>query len=553
MENTMPIIPDSSSLTEQLLARFGLTEVQKNAARERGRDVAVTAGAGSGKTRTLVARYLPLLAECGSPRRIVAITFTEKAAREMRNRIRGEVHSLVSEAQADEPSRRLWGDMESRLDAARISTIHSLCQELLRAHPVEAGLDPQSLACWTEAQAALLRVGAVRAALTAAVDDALFQPVFTLWKAASLEAALNRLVDNRLDADDLLRPGRDPNQVVGQALARWLQSNTVESALAELRQAQADGSLARAANAGDKLAGMAIELLASLEQAQAGLAAGEQARAGLALFTARRQHMRGNIGKAGPLKELVKALKEQYDADLGWLGGANAGDEPPLAAFEQQVSQSYPLLFELYARARDGYLAGLRRANAVDFNELEGKTHQLLQHPAIAARWQAEIDWVLVDEFQDTNARQREIVQALCGPAGNKLFVVGDARQSIYRFRGADVTVFRGLQAEIERSGGLLVDLDRTFRTHDGLLTALGDLLAPVMNQAELARWPFHVPFSALQAQRAQPEARVRAPHVEFVLAAGPNSARAARLPPRPWPAACWRSKPKGKSRRGVR
>src|SRR5512138_3228710 len=96
--------------TEQLLSRFGLTDIQKAAARERARDVAVTAGAGSGKTRTLVARYLPLLAECGSPRRIVAITFTDKAAREMRNRIRGEVRKLITEA-GDDLIRQRWTDL----------------------------------------------------------------------------------------------------------------------------------------------------------------------------------------------------------------------------------------------------------------------------------------------------------------------------------------------------------------------------------------------------------------------------------------------------------
>lgn len=517
--------PDVSPLTESLLARFGLTGLQATAARERRRDVAVTAGAGSGKTRTLVARYLPLLAECRAPRRIVAITFTEKAAREMRNRIRGEVRRLIIEA-VDEQQRRLWLELEGRLDSARISTIHSLCQEVLRAHPVEAGLDPQ-FAVLDENQSALLRAEAVRAALTAAVDDPRFQPLLGLWKTATLDAALNRLVDGRLEADDLLQAGCDPQQFVGRELERWLAGHAAQSALDDLRAARASGELGRAANAGDKLASMAIELLSCLEQAAADLAAGQAYPAALALFTARRQHMRGNIGKAGPLKELVKELKEDYDAGLGWLGGSSASDETPMPAVEARISQSYPLLFALYARARDSYLAALRRANAVDFNDLEGKTHELLKQSAIAARWQAEIDWVLVDEFQDTNGRQREIVQDLCGPAGNKLFVVGDARQSIYRFRGADVTVFCSLQDKIKQAGGLMVNLEHTFRTHDGLLTALGDLLEPLMNQAELARWPFHVPYSPLCAERPNPGAHLCAPHVEWVLAGGPDSARA--------------------------
>jgi len=517
----------ASQTTENLLSRFGLTEIQKTAARERARDVAVTAGAGSGKTRTLVARYLPLLAECGSPRRIVAITFTEKAAREMRNRIRGEVRKLITEAE-DELTRQRWTELESRLDSARISTIHSLCQEVLRAHPVEASLDPQ-FAVADENQAALLRAEAVRGVLTGAVEDLAFQPLFPLWKAGALENVLNQLVNQRLEMDGLLQVDNDPDQAIRHALGQWMQSHLFQSALEDLRQSKADGSLGKAANAADKLAVMALELLASLEQAQAQWVNGDMHEVALTLFTARRQQMKGTIGKAGPLKALVKELREGYDAELAWLGGAGSNDPAPAPAFERQVSQTYPLLLSLYIRARDAYLAALRRGNAVDFNDLEGKTHELLQRPEIAARWQAEIDWVLVDEFQDTNARQREIVRALCGgaaseAASHKLFVVGDARQSIYRFRGADVTVFRNLQAEIQEAGGLLIDLDRTFRTHDGLLSALGNLLEPIMNAADLVQRPFHVPYAALTAHRSDPPGHVAAPHIEYVLAPGRDS-----------------------------
>ena len=194
-----------------------------------------------------------------------------------------------------------------------------------------------------------------------------------------------------------------------------MQSHLFEGALDELRQSKADGSLGQAANGGDKLSAMALDLLASLEQAQAQQVAGDMDAVALTLFTARRQQMKGNIGKAGPLKVLIKELREGYDTELAWLGGSGSTDPAPAPDFERQVSQSYPLLLALYSRARDAYLAALRRGNAVDFNDLEGKTHELLLRPEIAMRWQAEIDWVLVDEFQDTNARQREIVRALCG------------------------------------------------------------------------------------------------------------------------------------------
>jgi ATP-dependent helicase/nuclease subunit A len=106
------------------------------------KDVIVTAGAGTGKTRTLVARYVRLLEEGKSPRRVVAITFTEKAAREMRNRVRKAV-SDRAESAGNASEKRHWADLEAGMDAARIGTIHSLCSEILRAHPAEAGIDPR--------------------------------------------------------------------------------------------------------------------------------------------------------------------------------------------------------------------------------------------------------------------------------------------------------------------------------------------------------------------------------------------------------------------------
>ena len=118
-----------------------LTDEQKLAIGASKQDVLITAGPGSGKTLTLVERYVALLGQGLSPRDVAAITFTEKAAREMRNRVRKRVTKLANERE-DEEQGRLWQDVEAQLDAARIGTIHSLCAEILRSHPAEARLDP---------------------------------------------------------------------------------------------------------------------------------------------------------------------------------------------------------------------------------------------------------------------------------------------------------------------------------------------------------------------------------------------------------------------------
>ena len=143
----------------------------------------------------------------------------------------------------------------------------------------------------------------------------------------------------------------------------------------------------------------------------------------------------------------------------------------------------------------------LDQRQALDFDDLESGAERLLAREDVRLRWQGELDALLVDEFQDTNPRQRRIVGALAGNAG-RLFVVGDARQSIYRFRRADVTVFRSMQEEVKRGGGLPFNLDRTYRAHGQLLQATGDLLAEMMGLEEDPEHPYQIPFTPLIADR---------------------------------------------------
>ncbi|MDT8305683.1 MAG: UvrD-helicase domain-containing protein, partial [Anaerolineae bacterium] len=126
-----------------LVAAAKLSGEQEPAVLALQRDVVVTAGAGAGKTRTLVGRYLALLEKGTPPRRIAAITFTRKAAREMRNRVRDEVDKYTRGLPAGAPESAKWEGIQRELDAARIGTIHELCAQILRTHPAEAGIDPR--------------------------------------------------------------------------------------------------------------------------------------------------------------------------------------------------------------------------------------------------------------------------------------------------------------------------------------------------------------------------------------------------------------------------
>jgi ATP-dependent exoDNAse (exonuclease V) beta subunit len=144
------------------------TEAQRQAIETRRQRVIVSAGAGSGKTRVLVERFLRLLEEnpLWKVADIVAVTFTEKAAREMVSRIRREIRSRIEQAESAE-ARHRWRTHRNALDSARIGTIHSLCAAILRAHPAEAGIDP-AFSVLEEIKADMLLEQAIEETLNAA-------------------------------------------------------------------------------------------------------------------------------------------------------------------------------------------------------------------------------------------------------------------------------------------------------------------------------------------------------------------------------------------------
>ena len=164
-----------------------------------GRDVVVTAGAGAGKTLTLVARYLALLAEGRPLRGAIAITFTEKAAREMRNRVRDEVRRYLETDGLPGVERDHWQEVYSGLDAARISTIHGLCAEILRSHPAEARVDPR-FDVLDEGQGNLLRRQSVDETLAGAAEDPELVPLFELLGERGFRYTLDTLLKRRLEA-----------------------------------------------------------------------------------------------------------------------------------------------------------------------------------------------------------------------------------------------------------------------------------------------------------------------------------------------------------------
>ena len=545
-----------------LLSHFHFKGNQEKAVTDSAPAIAVTAGAGSGKTLSLVGRYLHLLEQGYLIRSILAITFTEKAAREMRSRIRNALSPHPN------PLPKGEGLGVREIDSARIGTIHSLCAEILRAHPAEAGLDP-AFEVLEEGLSAALQAKAIESALAWAATDEQSAALFGIFKENELRQILNALMSRKLDVKPLyadatdftdkhgkeqkeIRARSDPRNpsnpctgfelALSTYLATHLDSPTWIDSLSTLASIKSSSSE-------DKLELARQSVLAKWAEIQQARAA-QNWDALLASLAALRkaistQGQKANWDDIETTREAMKALRDIYDENLKFLA------EKSRFALDEQLAAHLPAIHRLLDQTILEYQHRKDEKQSLDFDDLEGLTAQLLiARPEVCEQIQSDLRAVLVDEFQDTNDRQRKIVYALTGffphpdllPKGEgdslplsgegmgmrasvDLFVVGDSKQSIYKFRGADVSVFRQVQDDIKASGGELIDLDLTFRAHKPLLEQLNSLLAPILGETDNPARPYAVPFAPLRAYRQTPVRKnIQSPFIEFHLGMGESA-----------------------------
>lgn len=457
-----------------------LTPEQHRAIFDHGRNLAVVAGAGSGKTRVLVERYLALLDQHPDwpLNALVAITFTRKAAGEMRDRVRAALE-LRLRAASTEAEREVWAGRLAGMDSARINTIHSLCADILRANAAEAGLDPD-FSVLEEAAAALLLDETIDAVLQAMVDArSPTLKLFTIYDALALRSTLVDLA--RADFPSL---PADPFAVWS---ARWADSAVMLLAAARPALiAHRDWALPVLPPTDDKLYAIysaVAEVLAIILDEGGDLSTRCEALAGLHGL------IRLNVGspKAWGDKDILAEAKDNLRGlrDLGDALVEQIGQSP--GALDQDAAALLPLWAELAAAVRSAYDEAKAAAAALDFDDLEARTCALLTaHATVRARYQGdEFRHLLVDEFQDTNAAQWEIVRLLAPPdQPGRLFVVGDPKQSIYAFRGADVSVFGGVRRLLTDHSGAEAEvaLAQSFRTHRPLVDCFNALFAHILD-----------------------------------------------------------------------
>ena len=495
-----------------------LTDQQRRALSAGGVSVALSAGAGCGKTFVLTERFFTELEPDGSREQrsrlgqIVAITFTERAAREMRDRIRKACRVRLEncpEHQIDH-----WLALVREMDSARISTIHSFCGSLLRAHAVEAGIDPR-FRVLDAAQAATLLFELTDEVLRerlAGRDEATLALV-TRLSLDRLRAIIARLLAARQDIDWALWRSETPEGLVKRWEEFWRHDT-----LPRILRTIADSPDAKTLlDVSDRYPPdhptMRERCDALREQIPKLRDAGDTSAPQELLATIRENaKVQGGGSKKnwvnedvfGQFRDAAKRLRDRIDKVEKQMQFDALAAQPAAEASLQAIS--------LAADVAEQYDSRKRELGMLDFDDLLIHARDLLigtERGELRKRLASQIRLLLVDEFQDTDPLQVELVKALCGDdyLRGKLFFVGDYKQSIYRFRGADPNVFRCLRDEIPVAGRL--PLSMNFRSRPAILDFVNALFSEELG-------PDYEPLCSPREESAD------SPAVEFLWANDP-------------------------------
>lgn len=491
-------------------SRPQFTDQQSAAIFTRGTSIALSAGAGCGKTFVLTQRFLAALEPDASNRSeadlhsLVAITFTERAAREMRDRIRAACQQRLRVCSLDAVEH--WLSVLRGLDAARISTIHSFCTGLLRSQAVEAGLDPRFDVLQPALADALLRrvIRDLFHELIEKNDPDATQLVidFGLERAREL---LRRLTRQRFQIEFAAFSDVSAELLKADWLQRW-QTEFVPMLIEKFRSSavveRATESIANSPSTNATMKERIANLLSILDPRA------QWADSLQSLKTIRENaYVQGGGGKKDWISD---EAKEQVTTSFAKLRKATDDLIERLDVSHDDLITSTQLAcraLHLTNQMASAYADAKQSEGVLDFDDLLLHARNLLRDdPNVRQRVAAGIRLLMVDEFQDTDPVQADLVRNLCGTAltRGKLFMVGDRKQSIYRFRRADPTVFSRMSDELPALGRLPLNVN--FRSQPAVLNFVNHLFAPAMEGYE----PL-TPFS--------PEQISPTPAIEFLFA----------------------------------
>jgi ATP-dependent exoDNAse (exonuclease V) beta subunit len=489
-------------------------EARRRIQEDLGSTLFVEAAAGTGKTTALVSRMVALLRSGRATLdRIVAVTFTEKAAGELKLRVREEIERVRGDGATPAGERARLDAALAGLELARIGTIHGFCADLLRERPVEARVDPLfEVAADDEASALVDR------AFAGWFQRALADPPEGVRRVlrrrsgrdedggprAMLRAAVERLVEHRDFAAAWRQDPFDRDAEIDRLLERLAEVSTLAA-----RARRPDDYLARSFQA---IAAF-VEEVRVLEAVRGRDHDGLEAE--LRAF-ARGRHWRWTGGRAPYGRDLSReeavSARDRVERELDRIVEACDADLAPRLREE---------LREVVA----AYEAEKARAGKLDFLDLLIRARDLIRGDETVRRdFQARYSHFFVDEFQDTDPLQVEILLLLAArdpgetdwreavPSPGKLFLVGDPKQSIYRFRRADVALYEEVKRRLLAAGAELVHLTASFRGLPAIQAVVNAAFEPAMRAAPDASQAAYVALEPVREERRERPALVVLP-----------------------------------------
>jgi len=430
-----------------------LDKQQKIAVENPEKTMAISAGAGSGKTRVLVERYIKVVLDgIAGIDEILAITFTVKAASELKSRVRERLQEVLKSG-IDE-KKKLAEKALGKIDSAPISTIHSFCQSILKENAIEAGLEP-NFRVLESSESIILNNEIVSRVISNFLRSDDKDEIFLIRsiKSSGVYELANMALDDRYRLSKALETSANllKNGLYNETINE-LFKNEYNNLLHQTEWTNASENLSNC-EPKDDTDKLAVVRQKVLDQFQS-LDEETELSGKFELLSSIKNSISLIFGKASAweegekdsVKNSLKTIREKIEEFLG-VGKA----EFLLMSSDTMIkllSGTEKLVRKLY-RESDSVMNSI---GALDYNGLLYKAMQLLsEQKDIAENYSAQYKQILVDEFQDTDDIQMEIIRTLVSKGVNNpvLFLVGDENQSIYKFRGAEVSNFRKMMKEV--------------------------------------------------------------------------------------------------------
>jgi ATP-dependent helicase/nuclease subunit A len=468
-----------------------LTVNQKRAIETLDKNILVSAGAGSGKTHVLVERFIEMLRknEDFKIANMMAVTFTRKAAAEMRTRLKRRFLELFKKTEGLEKER--WAKCLAEIDGARIGTIHSLSESILKSFAVEAGIDPH-FEQLDDVERSELYVSAVEEVLRQVIAEKTAE--HDLLITISIDE-LKELLKKILEAAPRFLEATkefaqfDQEQFLS-ALSKSLrraQTTLVNDLLSSSAWHEAIDTIRSHPRVFNALDEFTEELLARVDQAHAnwqdyqtyGRAESLQS-CWAALLLIAETTARNKGGNSEEAKELRANLKVPTELTRDYLRRSNYKFPTAIDEAAGENWEQLKLFLSLAQKVLDLYEAKKRDTNRLDYNDLIALASKALaEEDSPIKDYYHDANWqILVDEFQDTNRAQSKMIAALAG-AKTRLFLIGDDKQSIYKFQGADVSTFNEWRTRFDSANGEegpdhlseVLELNDSFRSHPKIVS----------------------------------------------------------------------------------